>query len=400
MSDKNLHMTHLEDLIFTDGIEGTRKAIFFLKDLRKMLAGNSKPGNTISLKADGSPSLFVGVDPEDGKFFVAKKSLFAKTPKMYKTQSDIDADLTGDLATKFTIALRELSKIGITSGVYQGDIMFTQSDVKVETIQGEKFFTFHPNTLVYAVPVDSMLGRKISKAEIGIVFHTTYTGKTIQTMKAQFGLPIVSKFKSATSVWMDDAVYKDVSGKALFTKEETAQFDTLLSNIGKVFQKVNGEAFRSIVNDEELKQKTMTFVNTYVRAGKSFPSPQIMARELGIYLTDWYLKEINKKSTPAGKKTWEDRRDVLVNKILLHNDQLISLFSMMQMIADAKKMVIDQFNKIEGLNVFLKTKDGFIPTKQEGFVAIDHLSGGAVKLVDRLEFSRANFSPDVLKGWS
>ena len=48
---------------------------------------------------------------------------------------------------------------------------------------------------------------------------------------------------------------------------------------------------------------------------------------------------------------------------------------------------------------FLKTRKGYRTTGQEGYVAIDKLGGDAVKIVDRMEFSFANFSPTILKGW-
>ena len=54
---------------------------------------------------------------------------------------------------------------------------------------------------------------------------------------------------------------------------------------------------------------------------------------------------------------------------------------------------------IPTIKTFLKTKSGFVVTDQEGYVAIDHMTGGAVKIIDRMEFSRANFSADILKGW-
>jgi hypothetical protein len=45
---------------------------------------------------------------------------------------------------------------------------------------------------------------------------------------------------------------------------------------------------------------------------------------------------------------------------------------------------------VEGIGTFQKTGDGYRVTAPEGFVAIGH-DGGAIKLVDRLEFSRTNF---------
>ena len=205
-------MEHLEDLVFLEGVSGTRKAINFLRDVRNMLAGHSNGKVTATVKWDGAPAIFAGVDPRDGKFFVAKKGVFNKEPKIYKTDAEIDADTQGELADKFKIALRNFKKLGIKSGVYQGDLMFTKGDLKTETINGEKFITFHPNTIVYAVPYGSELAQKVKKAEIGVVWHTTYTGDSFETMSASFGKSIVTKLKPSPTIWMDDANYHDYSG--------------------------------------------------------------------------------------------------------------------------------------------------------------------------------------------
>jgi hypothetical protein len=397
--EKNTHMTHIEELIFLGGVDGTREAINFLRDLRDMLKGNSTKAVDITVKWDGAPAIFAGIDPADKKFFVAKKGLFAKTPKMYKTNADIDNELSGDLAKKFKVALAEFSKLGIRSGVYQGDLMFTKGDVKIETVDGQKYYTFQPNTIVYAVPVSSKLGRQIAKAKIGIVWHTTYTGSTIQNMKASFGKGIVNKFKKSSGIWMDDATYRDISGKALFTPKESAAFDGLLSQAGKLFRKVDGDAFRTIQNDDEMRQKVMTFVNTYVRSGSNFPASGEMATALVQYLNEWYQKEIDKKKSEKGKESWKAKRDEMVEKVIMNKDQLVAMFDLMKVLVEAKGMVIAQFDKTQEVDTLLRTAKGFEVTRQEGFVAIDKLKGGAVKLVDRLEFSRANFSPEIIKGW-
>ena len=364
-----------------------------------MLKGNSTKAVDITVKWDGAPAIFAGVDPADKKFFVAKKGLFAKTPKMYKTNADIDNELSGELAKKFKVALAEFSKLGIRSGVYQGDLMFTKGDVKVETVDGEKYYTFQPNTIVYAVPTGSKLGQQIARAKIGIVWHTTYTGRNIKDMKASFGKKIASKFRSSRTVWMDDATYRDVSGKALFSPKETENFNDLLSQAGRLFRKVDGDAFKMITDDEELRQKTMTFVNTYVRAGSDYPSASDMSKGLVDYMNQWFKKEIDKKKTQRSKDDWAKRRDAIVQKVVMNKSQLTAMFELMKVLVQAKGMVIDQFNKTQEMDTLLRTAKGFQVTKQEGFVAIDKMKGGAVKLVDRLEFSKANFSPEIIKGW-
>ena len=185
-AEQNVHMEHVEDLVFNEGVDGTRKAINFLRDLRDMLAGNSSSKVTATVKWDGAPAIFAGIDPRDGKFFVAKKGVFNKNPKVYKTAAEVDADTQGDLATILKIALTEFKKLGIKKGVYQGDLMFTKADLKTETIDGEKYTTFHPNTIVYAVPYNSQLASKVRAAKIGVVWHTTYTGNSFKTMTASF----------------------------------------------------------------------------------------------------------------------------------------------------------------------------------------------------------------------
>ena len=197
---KNLHLEHIEDEILNFGVPGGRAAINFMRSLRDMFSGASRSSVNMTVKWDGAPAIFAGIDPEDGKFFVAKKSVFNVDPKLYKTSKEIDADLSGDLNAKFKVALAEFSKLGI-KGVLQGDLMFTD-DISKETIDGISYYTFQPNTIVYAVPVDSSLGKIMNSAKIGVVWHTTYSGKTLQDMKASFGANIKKLSKPSSVGWM------------------------------------------------------------------------------------------------------------------------------------------------------------------------------------------------------
>tara|TARA_R100000808_G_C2155495_1_gene168225 strand:- start:3493 stop:4722 length:1230 start_codon:yes stop_codon:yes gene_type:complete len=399
VEEQNTHMEHIEDLIFNDGVNGTRQAINFLRDLRDMLAGKSQKAINMTVKWDGAPAIFAGVDPADKKFFVAKKGLFNINPIMYKSVDDIKNDnkLQPELKKKFEIAYKQFSKLGIRRGVYQGDLMFTKGDVKSEQIDGKSYYTFHPNTILYAVDASSDLGKFINRAQIGVVWHTTYSGRSIKDMKASFGKDIVSKFRKNRNVWMDDATYKDVSGSATFTADETTAITSILSQAGSTFRRIDGDVLRTIAADEELKQKIKTYNNTYVRSGEPFPNPKSHTTGLYKYIQDWYQKEIDKKKTQKAKDDWSQKRDNIMAKIFSKTDDLVNIFTLMNQIVDAKQMVVDKLNKAEGLGTFLRTSNGFKTTNREGYVAID--SSGAVKLVDRLEFSRANFSPEIIKGW-
>ena len=397
--EKNTHMEHVEDLVFNEGVNGTRNAINFLRSLRDMLAGNTKSPITSTVKWDGAPAIFAGVDPSDGKFFIAKKGIFNKSPKIYKTPAEIDADTSGDLAAKFKIALKEFSKFGIKSGVYQGDLMFTDDKSTLE-INGEKYITFHPNTIVYAVPYDSMLGKKIRAAKIGVVWHTTYEGKSFENMQASFGKPIVNKFNTSSSVWMDDANYKDYSGTATFTAEETKKVTDVLSRAGALFNSISAQTLNGISNDEDLLLAVKTFNNTKIRKMEQISDTRAHVRELFHYIHEKYQKEIEKRKTSAGKKTQEDSRTKILSFFAHHDqNQIVAIFDLVNLLVEAKKMIIEKMNKAGHISTFLKTKTGFKTTGVEGFVAIDHLKGGAVKIVDRMEFSYANFSPEILKGW-
>ena len=395
---KNVHLEHIEDMVFNEGVTGTRNAILFLRNLRDMLSGTSSRSINITTKWDGAPAIFAGVDPADGAFFVAKKGLFNADPQMYKTVEDVKSKLSGELQDKFLVALQEFSKLGIKSGVYQGDLMFTKSDLSKEKIDGQDYLTFQPNTIVYAVPAASPLARKIRKAKIGVVWHTTYSGKTIEDMTASFGQSIVTKMKSSPSVWMDDATYKDVSGTATFTKEETANLTAMLSHAGKIFQKLPPKALNDIAGENEFLIRLKAFNNSKVRKGKTIVNARTHVFQLIRYFREYYKKEADKRSSDKGKQTQLDKANKLMTYFDNHKNDLIKIYEIVMLLTSAKNMVVNKLNQAGSIPTFLRTTSGFKVTEQEGYVAIDKV-GGAVKLVDRMEFSRANFSPDVIKGW-
>jgi len=396
---KNTHMEHIEDMMFNEGVVGTRKAINFLRSLRDMLAGSSNQNIARTVKWDGSPAVFAGVDQSDRKIIKKKKGVFNKNPKVYKTPADVKADTTGDLQAKLLVALSEFSKLGVKSGVYQGDLMFTKGDVKKEKIDGQAYFTFQPNTIVYAVPVNSPLGRQISRANIGVVWHTTYTGSTFESMSASFGRDIASKFNQSSSIWQTDATYRDETGKATFSKAETAAVSAKLSEAGVLFNAVPAGLLNGIATNEELKLRVKTFNNTFVRAGQR-ANPRTHARKLIDYITQYYGKQSAQRTSEKGKASVKAKQAQTLKIFTQYSAaDFENLFKLMVTLSDAKQLIINKMNEAGSMSTFLRTRNGFKVTSPEGFVAIDHLSNDAVKIVDRMEFSRANFSADIIKGW-
>ena len=401
MASPNVHLEHIEDEIFNFGIEGGRASINFIRSLRDMLMSGSSRSVNVTVKWDGAPAIFCGKHPETGKFFVAKKSLFNKTPKFYTSIAEIDDDLSGDLATKFKACFNNLKDIGIDD-ILQGDLMFTKGDLTKQDINGESYETFQPNTIMYAVPSTSKLASTMRKANVGIVFHTTYTGDSLDNLKASFGADI-SKLKKTSKVWMDDAEYNDVSGTATFTQKDSAEITRLMSRTGKVFQKIKKPAldgFLKLQGQMDAGMSYKTYHNSKVRAGENFLRLNYKKH------TDDYLKfveekfdaQIDKLKKPDAKKTKEKNKNIYLTQIRKYLPLLRTLVEFQALINYAKIKILTKVNKAKQLTaMFVKKDNGFDVVSPEGFVAIDNNMGGAVKLVDRMEFSLNNFT--VQKNW-
>ena len=397
---KNLHLEHIEDEILNYGITGGRASINFVRSLRDMFAGESRSSINMTVKWDGAPAIFAGVDPADGKFFVGKKSVFNVEPQVLKTNADIDKYTSGDLNAKFKVALSEFSKLDI-KGVIQGDLMFTD-DVSTDTIDGKKYYTFQPNTIVYAVDVDSDFGSQIKKAKIGVVWHTTYTGKELQDMKASFGVNI-SGLKDVSSVWMDDATFKDVSGSATMTEKETAAITAELSTAGKTFQKINSSMLTKFLNLQDSFTGAMvsaglkTYNNTKVREGKPINNPRAHAQGYVKHVNDKYADKVKDSKSKAGKDKYKNLQKEYTREVNKHVKNLTEIITFQNAIVKAKMLIVKKLNRVRSIGTFIKTDNGFKVSNPEGYVAIDRVSGNAVKLVDRMEFSFNNFT--AIKAW-
>ena len=392
---KNTHMTHIEDKVLYGGVRGTREAILALRSLRNTLGGEHD--GSVSVKWDGAPAIFAGIDPRNNNFFVAKKGIFNKSPKVYYTAADVDADTSGDLATKLKQALQYLPEIGI-KGVIQGDFLFSKSDLRISKIKGKQYVTFHPNTIVYAIPNNTEMSKRIKKAKIGIVWHTTYTGNSFENMKASYGVN-VSKLRQTSNVWSQDAMLRDMTNYTM-TKKDTEEVNEYLSHAGYLFNQISSTTLKTLENNQELAQLIETFNNSYVRKGQIVVNTGSHVSKLINWIKQRYQKEIEKRKTEKGQAAQKAK----LNKILIffserNKASLKKMFDLQKVIVLAKLKLINILNKLNRTNTFLKTNRGYRSTGQEGYVAIYKLGGDAVKIVDRMEFSFANFSPNIIKGW-
>ena len=391
---KNLHLEHLEDEVLNNGVEGTRAAINFLQSLRDMLAGNSKSSVNVTVKWDGAPAIFAGINPENDKFFVGTKGVFNVSPKINYTDADIDANhSSAGLNAKLKVALKYLSKLGIKN-VLQGDMLFTKEDLKTEKIDGKSYTTFQPNTILYAVPTDS--SAKITKAKMGIVWHTTYTGKKLEDMKASFGASVSSLTKTS-DVWFSDANYEDKSGTINFNKSETDNITSVLSKAGRTFQTLDSGFMKNLLSKKDILLLIKTYSNVKVRAGEEITNTSKHVDDIIEYVNVKIQKDVDKVKTQSSKDKKTKYKEEIMKYLLVNKSQLKKIFDMQNLLIQSKTLVIRKLEKAKGaMGTFIRTDNGFRVTAPEGFVAIDN-SGKAVKLVDRLEFSRANFT--AAKAW-
>ena len=398
MGAKNLHLEHLEDEIINQGIDGGRGAINFLQGLRDMLKGNSKSSVNMTVKWDGAPAIFCGQHPETNQFFVAKKSLFNKEPKFYTSESEIkNADeLSGALKEKFLTSFQCLSKLSWNT-IMQGDLMYT-NDKKMQKIDGKSFVTFQPNTIMYAVNVESDLGKQIANSKMGIVFHTTYSGGTIEDLSASFGANI-SKLGNSSDVWIDDATYKDVSGKGSMTAKETLALTQELSKTGKAFHGIKRKDLVKFMEIQgEIGRKGAgasykTYCNTLIRGGSYKPTYDGYMKHFENY---WRDKVVGKVKTEKTKEIKREIGEQLYNELRSLKKMITNLTSFMGHLVVAKQLIINALNRVKSIGTFKKTANGFEVVNPEGYVAIDK-TGSAVKLVDRMEFAFNNFTAQ--KAW-
>jgi len=391
---KNTHLEHLEDHIFNKGFQGAKEAVDYLYSLHQMLEGNTDAPVSMTTKWDGAPAIIAGRDPQTGKFFVGTKGVFARNPKINFTDRDIEENHPAEgLQKKLKVALKYLKGLNWNT-VAQGDMLYTKEDLQTMTLNGEKVIAFKPNTIVYAVPTDSELASKITNAEIGIVWHTEYAGgPTLADTTATFGFDS-SGLGETPNVWHRDAIIKDLSGTVTLTQEENDDVMSAISDANTYLQKIDAQTFKWLEQGNDLigkdfLQQLKAHVNNNIRAG-AFDQPTKFAQGFVQKYTDFMQKKIDGYKTQAKQDEFNDKLVQGVKFIKEHVPAIVAVYDLYLKIIQAKVIIVKKLAQISQIPTFKETENGYEVTGEEGFVAVDK-SGNAVKLVDRLEFSRLNF---------
>ena len=391
--DKNTHLEHLEDDIINRGSDGGENAINFLKAVRNMLAGSGK-GTNMTVKWDGAPAIICGVNPENGKFFVGTKSVFNKTPKINYTSRDIARNHSGVVADKLNVCLANLSRLRI-KGILQGDLLFTD-DLKAVNIDGEKMISFTPNTITYAVPMASDIGKRIMKAKMGIVFHTSYSGKTMNNLSAGFGTVTGS---SNRNVFLASAGYKSTA--VMFDKQELSKFDAQIRMAEGSLRRAKpilDLMSKNISDDTSVGYRLKTYFNYYIKnSNAGMDKVSVMQKQFRDYYENYINAEIDSRKTPRGKEKFIKAKTDNLRFIDRNKSALYMAIASHITLGTAKNTLLQKMSQIQSIGNFIRTSKGYRVTAPEGYVAVDSVAG-AIKLVDRLEFSRQNFT--MPKGWN
>jgi hypothetical protein len=393
----NTHLYHIEEDIIRNGLVGAKSAVRYLYGLVDMLEGSASADVRATVKWDGAPAIVCGKDPINGKFFVGTKSVFnARTPKINYSFQDIDRNHPDKGLNKvLKYAHRYLSGLNI-QGVVQGDLMFIPGMLKPERIDGDAFLTFTPNTITYAVQKGSKLYDRITKAKIGIVFHTKYEGDSMDTLSASFGVD-VSEFGQDSNVWYDDAYFKDFSGTATFKQNESLALKTAIKQIDQLTDSVPMPLWMKLSTNKDFVQYMLQFVNAQIRKGGITQDPRQMMQQYLNYYRDIQSQAKEKLKTAKAQEK-RDQMVAVMGKLFAENEKgVTAIIKIHNSTMAVKNKIIKQINDLQSTKQFIKTDQGYQVTNPEGYVAIDN-DGQAVKLVDRLVFSKANFSAQ--KQWA
>ena len=390
------HLEHIEDEMLNYGVEGCDAAVSAMKEMLRML-GKKPSSGYMQTKWDGAPAVICGEHPYTGRFFVGTKSVFNKeNPKICFFDDDVDTFYDGDLADKLKASLKYFKELGI-SGVVQGDLMFTAKDKRYETVEGEDLVTFRPNTITYGSPVDSDMGKAISKAEIGVVFHTHYVGDDLATMNAKAGADVSSDIQGCvvinndtpmTDVSVPAQTLKKFEGNLLIIEKmcrTSGKFlDHLVDNMG-----TTGNAKYHVAS--YLKQ----FFNAEIKESRRINDPKVALKSLGAFYHEKMNKEVSKMRSV--QKQAERRKQLYDGLTYLEENEkeFHAMFALYRKIQESKQLVISALDKLEKFKTYVQTENGYRVTAPEGYVL--HHGGDMIKLVNRVEFSFINFTLD--KSW-
>lgn len=368
-TDKLKHLDHAEDHLINSGGDGFMHAVVTLVGVHNaILRQNSAVRLTV--KYDGAPSIVFGTHPDTNQFFVASKSAFNKNPKINYTKDDVVANHghAPGLVDKLVQALEYLPKVTPAGRIFQGDLMYTSSDL----IVSDSKVSFKPNTITYSVEKVSKTGCKIIASKLGVAIHTEYVN-----MKATFG-PDLSEFLDHPDVHVISTVVDPSAANYSVSMQKK-----FLSDIEKAVNLHKKHNYKHLSECEHLA----TYINDTVKTGETPSASGLIAhvKKRG------ELHKSNLK-TERGKAAADEKTKAIANHIRLNRIAFNTSFKMYKYIQNAKHVQVSALANVNGgfehrINEKLTGPEGHVaiignkPTKlvdrtTTGFAALNALSGG------------------------
>ena len=392
----NKHLTHLEELVLTNKRDGANRAIGYLNALSQVLDSGTKKAINTTVKYDGAPAVVIGRDP-NGNFFVGSKSVFNAEPKLNYSIKDIKINHAAapGLVDKLVKTFVHFKDTNI-DGVYQGDFLFDNEIKKTAVIDGEDHVTFKPNTIVYAVPTNSKEGQDILNSDIGVVFHTEYDVQLDEEGKPRFNTKKfgvdVSTLDPGPKVYVKDAYFENDAGYVTLTDEETGFIRELVQQATQLTKEINFDGI-----DEDIYKGLNTYINTEIRQGEFLKDTDVSFQQYVEWVEGRMDRKIDSLKSDRGKQKASQIKDQMLGLISSAKEDITKLLNLQVLIKQGKDIFIQKYNNImKGVSMkhYLFDDNGdLVVTEPEGYVAVD-AAGGAIKFVDRLEFSKANFTLD------
>jgi hypothetical protein len=369
------HLTHVEDRPLQSGAKGFSKAIESLKAASTHIQQGKKTSE-LTTKYDGSPSIVYGHHPDNGKFFVASKSAFNKTPKINYTPADIEKNHghAPGLVNKLKDALKHLPKIAPKEGVYQGDMMFSDVD-KMKNKNGGVSFHPNPSGLTYTAVGDK--ASSVKKSKMGVVTHLSYSGKNSKNLNASHEVDH-ENFNNHPDVFTIDP--RMDTSKIHFGKKEKSEFERHLSAAQKIHDTHENEMYPGTSTHHGVSGHLESYMNHTVRTGEE-PNHENFKN----WLENKKNKDIDKLKVEKNKKVKQDELSSELGKIERNKKHYNNLFKMHSHLQNAKNVLIGVLNQYQEFD----HEHHGEKANPEGYVF--HHKNDTDKFVNRKEFSRRNF---------
>ncbi len=345
------HIPHLEDLLF-------EMTPYEVSCIVQQMMTDFDSGEGYSIKYDGSPSLIMGEDPSDGKFFLATKSLFNRTPIYYKSFREIQEITKRPLREALTEVWETYHNMFFPY-ILQGDLMWTKGTLR--PLGDGTGGMFKLNTLTYIIRKHRFPG--VMESNVGMAWHTAYVGGSLSSLNADF----------------------TVDAQQVAPKSDKAVAVETRISADRRSRHVNPP----VLGGYELERHDhgIALAKKYFSTGSLFNDSSDVVSGLLSFVCNHYDAEEEDRKSFNGKMRVRAFREDVIDWVQYNAPALARLYRDYKSLVFLKEQMLPHLNKGCPLEPYLGNLL-LSKTEQEGFV-YKH-EKGLVKLVDRSVFTNAN----------